>query len=47
MLFYGGLVSTFMTDAVPPSVIQAALTTVVHGIAHLFGFGDPPAMIMT
>jgi hypothetical protein len=47
MIFYGGLVSTFMTDAVPPGVIQTILTTVVHGIAHIFGFGGPPPIIST
>jgi hypothetical protein len=47
LIFYGGLVSTFMTDAVPPSVIQTVLTTVVHGIAHIFGIGGPPPIIST
>lgn len=44
MAFYGGLMSTAITDAVPPGVIQTALTVVVHGLAHLFGFGGglPP-----
>jgi hypothetical protein len=45
MLFYGAVISTGMTDAVPPSVIQTVLSTVVHGIAHIFGFGGPPPMI--
>ena len=47
MLLYGGLISTFLTDAVPSGVIQTVLVTVVHGIAHLFGVGDPPSMITT
>lgn len=47
LIFYGGLVSTFMTDAMPPNVIQTILTTVVHGIAHIFGFGGPPPIIST
>ena len=45
--FYGALISTFMTDAVPPNVIETVLTTVVHGIAHIFGFGGPPPIIST
>jgi hypothetical protein len=45
MLFYGAVISTGMTDAVPPSVIQTVLSTVVHGIAHIFGFGGPPPVI--
>lgn len=45
MMFYGGVMSTLMTDAVPPSVIQTVLTTVVHGIAHIFGIGGPPPVI--
>lgn len=47
MMFYGGVVSTFMTDAVPPNVIQIVLITVLHGIAHIFGFGGPPPVITT
>lgn len=47
MMFYGAAMSVFLTDAVPPSVVQTVLATVVHGIAHLFGFGDPPSMITT
>jgi len=47
MLFYGGLVSTFLADAVPSSVIQTVLATAVRGIALPFGFGDPPSMITT
>jgi hypothetical protein len=47
MLFYGAFLSVFLTDAIPPSVIQTVLATVVHGIGHLFGFGDPPSMITT
>jgi hypothetical protein len=47
MMFYGAVMSTYMTDAVPPTVIQTVLTTVVHGIAHIFGFGAPPPIIST
>lgn len=47
LMFYGAVTSTFMTDAVPPNVIQTVLTTVVHGIAHIFGFGGPPPIIST
>jgi len=47
MMFYGAVMSTFMTDAVPPTVIQTVLTTMVHGIAHIFGFGGPPPIIST
>ncbi|HEY1919321.1 MAG TPA: hypothetical protein VGH27_27440 [Streptosporangiaceae bacterium] len=47
MVFYGSLVSVFVTDAVPPSVIQTILSVVVHGIAHLFGIGGPPPIITT
>jgi hypothetical protein len=46
-MFYGAVMSTFMTDAVPPNVIQTVLITVVHGIAHIFGFGGPPPIIST
>jgi hypothetical protein len=47
LMFYGGVMSTFITDAVPPSVIQTVLTTVLHGIAHFFGIGGPPPIIST
>jgi hypothetical protein len=47
MMFYGSVMSTFMTDAVPPTVIQTVLTTVLHGIAHIFGFGGAPPIIST
>jgi hypothetical protein len=47
LMFYGAMMSVFLTDAVPPTVIQTALSTVVHGIAHLFGIGLPPSMITT
>jgi hypothetical protein len=43
--FYGAVMSTFMTDAVPPGVIQTVLSTVSHGIAHIFGIGGPPPII--
>jgi hypothetical protein len=32
-------------SAVPPAVIQTVLTTLVHGIAHIFGVGGPPPII--
>jgi hypothetical protein len=44
-ILIGGLVSVGMTDAVPPDVIQTVLSTVLHGLAHLFGIGGPPPMI--
>jgi hypothetical protein len=47
MAFYGGVISTVITDAVPSGVIQTVLTTVVHGIAHIFGIGGPPPIIST
>jgi len=39
--------STFMTDEIPPHVVQTIVSTVVHGISHLFGFGGPPPIIST
>jgi hypothetical protein len=30
---------------VPPRVVQAILTEVLHGLGHLFGSGVPPTMI--
>ena len=45
MMFYGAVISTGMTEAVPPSVIQTVLTTVLHGIAHIFGIGGTPPVI--
>ena len=47
MMFYGAVMSAFIADAVPPTVIQTVLTTVVHGIAHIFGFGGLPPTIGT
>lgn len=47
MLFYGAVISTAMTDSVPPGVVQTVLATVVHGIAHIFGFGGSPPVIGT
>lgn len=47
MLFYGSMLGTFLTDAIPSSVIQTVLLTAAHGIARLFGFADPPSMITT
>src|SRR5215469_3008329 len=37
--FYGAVMSTFMTDEIPPHVVQTIVSTVVHGISHLFGLG--------
>jgi hypothetical protein len=45
--FYGAVISTAMTDAVPPAVIQTIVTTVLHGIGHLFGIGGLPPVITT
>jgi hypothetical protein len=45
MAFYGAVLSTGMTDAVPIGVIQSVLSTVVHGLAHIFGVGGLPPMI--
>jgi hypothetical protein len=45
--FYGAVMSTFMTDEIPPHVVQTIVSTVVHGISHLFGFGGPPPIIST
>ena len=45
--FYGAVMSTFMTDEIPPQVIQTVVSTVLHGIAHLFGIGGPPPVITT
>jgi hypothetical protein len=45
MAFYGAVISTFMTDEIPPHVIQTIVSTVLHGIAHLFGIGGPPPII--
>lgn len=45
--FYGAVMSTFMTDEIPPHVIQTIVTAVVHGIAHIFGIGGPPPIIST
>jgi hypothetical protein len=47
LMFYGAVMSTFIAGAVPPAVIQIVLTTVMHGIAHIFGFGGPPPIIST
>jgi hypothetical protein len=43
--FYGAAMSTFMTDEIPPHVIQTIVTTVLHGIGHLFGIGGSPPII--
>jgi hypothetical protein len=43
--FYGAVMSTFMTDEIPPHVIQTIVTTVLHGIGHLFGIGGAPPII--
>lgn len=45
--FYGAVMSTFMTDEIPPHVIQIIVTTIVHGIAHIFGIGGPPPIVST
>ena len=45
--FYGAVMSTFMTDEIPPHVIETVVTTVLHGIAHIFGIGGPPPIIST
>ena len=45
LIFYGAVMSTLMTDAVPPGVIQTVLATMVHGIAHIFGLGGPSPII--
>ena len=37
LMFYGAIVSTAVTDAVPPGAVQTVLTMVIHGIAHIFG----------
>jgi hypothetical protein len=47
MLFYGAVISTGMTDGVPPHVIQTVLSAVIHGIGHIFGLGGPPPIIST
>lgn len=44
---YGAVMSTSMTDEIPPGVIQTVVSTVLHGIAHLFGIGRPPPIIST
>lgn len=44
-ILIGAMVSTGMTDAVPPGVIQTVLTTLLHGIGHILGFGAPPPEI--
>jgi len=43
--FYGAVMSTFMTDEIPPHAVQTIVTTVLHGIGHLFGFGGPAPII--
>jgi hypothetical protein len=45
--FYGAVMSTFMTDEIPPQVIQTVVSTVLHGIAHIFGIGGAPPVIGT
>lgn len=45
LMFYGGVISTGINDAVPPGVVQTVLATVLHGLGHLFGFGGPPPII--
>jgi hypothetical protein len=43
--FYGAAMSTFMTDEIPPHVIQTVVSTVLYGIAHIFGIGGTPPII--
>lgn len=43
--FYGAVMSTVMTDEIPPHVIQTIVTTVVSGIGHLFGIAGPPPIL--
>jgi hypothetical protein len=43
--FYGAVMSTFMTDEIPPHVIQTIVATVLTGIGHLFGIGGLPPII--
>jgi hypothetical protein len=45
--FYGAVMSTVMTDEIPPHVIQTIVSTVLHGIGHLFGLGGSPPIIST
>jgi hypothetical protein len=45
--FYGAVMSTFMTDEIPPHVIQTILATVLHGIGHILGIGGPPPVLTT
>lgn len=44
LMFYGAMVSTAITDAVPPGVVQTVLAMAIHGIAHIFGIGGPPSI---
>jgi len=41
MMAMGAILSSEM----PPHVIQAIVTTVIHGVAHIFGIGGLPPMI--
>ena len=45
MIVVGGLVSTAMTDEIPPGVVQTVLTALLHGIGHILGIGGPPPII--
>jgi hypothetical protein len=44
VMFSSSIISTGVTDAVPPSVFRAVLGTVPHGLGHLFGIGVPPSI---
>jgi hypothetical protein len=46
-LLYGAAFGMIVNDAVPPNVVQSFLAMVVHGLAHIFGFGAPPPPIPT
>ncbi len=41
-VFYGGVFSMIINDAIPPDVAQHIFTGVLHGISHLLGVGVPP-----
>lgn len=45
MLALGTVVSLFLTDTVPPHVLQAVLAAIIHGLGHVLGFGGPPPII--
>jgi hypothetical protein len=47
VMFYTLVTNTIVTDAVPQNLIHTILTTAIHGIGHLFGFGGGPPIITT